>query len=38
MEPEKLNELLYNLLLASIVILIIMLPKFCFRVNDKDRE
>lgn len=36
MEPEKVQEILNNLLLAGFILFIIMLPRFCFKVSDKD--
>jgi len=33
---EKYQNMLFDLLVAAIILLIIMLPRFCFRVNEKD--
>lgn len=36
MSDEKFNEMIFNILFACGVIFIIMLPKLCFRVSEKD--
>ena len=35
---DKTQDLIINLLVASAVIFMIMLPRFCFRVSEKDYE
>lgn len=33
---EKYENMLFDLFIASIILLIIMLPRFCFRVSEED--
>ena len=35
---DKTQEMIFNLLLAAGILLIVMLPRFCFRVSEEDYQ